>query len=192
MTELVRNPRVMKKAQAEIRSYVGMKPYVDESELENLHYLKMVVKETLRLHPPGTLLLPRVVMSHFKIGDYDISPKTRILINVWAIGRDPNTWKNPNEFYPERFEDNAIDFRGQNFELLPFRSSRRMCLGITMGSTVVMVTLANLLYRFDWKLPNGMKGEDVSVEEGVGLNIYRKLPLYLVPVIYDFERTLEQ
>ena len=91
----------MKKAQAEIRSYVGMKPYVDESELENLHYLKMVVKETLWLHPPGTLLLPREVMSHFKIGDYDINPKTRILIYVWAIGRDPNTWKNPNEFYPE-------------------------------------------------------------------------------------------
>ena len=71
---------------------------MDESELENLHYLKMVVKETLRLHPPSTLLLPREVMSHFKIGDYDISPKTRILINVWAIGRHPNTWKNPNEF----------------------------------------------------------------------------------------------
>ena len=67
-----------------------------------------------------------------------------------------------------------------------------MCPGITMASTVVMVTLANLLYRFDWKLPNGMKREDVSVEEDVGLNIYRKLPLYLVPVIYDFERTLEQ
>ncbi|XP_075665661.1 cytochrome P450 71B13-like [Castanea sativa] len=159
MTELVRNPRVMKKAQAEIQSFVGMKPYVDESELENLQYLKMVVKETLRLHPPSTLLLPR---------------------------------ENPNEFYPERFEDNAIDFRGDNFELLSFGSGRRMCPGIDMASTVVMVTLANLLYHFDWKLPNGMKREDVSVEEGVGLNIYRKLPLYLVPIIYDFEKTLEQ
>ena len=69
---------------------------------------------------------------------------------------------------------------------------RRMCPGITMASIVVMVTLANLLYRFDWKLPNGMKREDESVEEGVGLNIYRKLPLYLVPIIYDFEKTLEQ
>ncbi|KAL4627399.1 hypothetical protein ACB092_05G163000 [Castanea dentata] len=168
MTELVRNPRVMKKAQAEIQSFVGMKPYVDESELENLQYLKMVVKETLRLHPPGTLLLPHEVMSHFKIGDYDINPETRIMIN------------NPNDFYPERFEDNAIDFRGNNFELLSFGSGRRMCPGIDMASTVVMVTLANLLYRFDWKLPNGMKREDVSVEESVGLNIYRKLPLYLV------------
>ncbi|KAM4112114.1 hypothetical protein ACJW30_05G116300 [Castanea mollissima] len=180
MTELIRNPRVMKKAQAEIQSFVGMKPYVDESELENLQYLKMVVKKTLRLHPPGTLLLPREVMSHFKIGDYDINPETRIMIN------------NPNEFCPERFEDNAIDFRDYNFELLSFGSGRRMCPGINMASTVVIVTLANLLHRFDWKLPNGMKREDVSVEEGVGLNIYRKLPLYLVPIIYDFEKTLEQ
>ena len=108
------------------------------------------------------------------------------MINVWAIGRDLNTWKNPNEFYPERFEDNAIDFRGQNFGLLPFGSGRRMCPGITMASTVVMVTLANLLYRFDWKLPNGMKREDVSVEEGVGLNIYRKLITSLPCAYYCF------
>ncbi|KAM3748526.1 hypothetical protein ACB098_05G116000 [Castanea mollissima] len=169
MTELVRNPR-----------------------LENLQYLKMVLKETFRLHPPLALLIPLKAISHFKIGGYDINPKTRIMINVYAIGRDPKTWKNPNEFYPERFEEHAIDFRGQNFELLPFGSGRRMCPGINMASTVVMVTLANLLYRFDWKLPNGMKREDVSVEEGIGLTIYRKLPLYLVPVIYDFEKTLDQ
>ncbi|KAM4101081.1 hypothetical protein ACJW30_05G116500 [Castanea mollissima] len=192
MTELVRNPRVMKKVQAEIRSYIGTKPYVDESELENLQYLKMVLKETFRLHPPLALLIPLEAISHFKIGGYDINPNTRIMINVYAIGRDPDTWKNPNEFYPERFEDNAIDFRGQNFELLPFGSGRRMCPGINMASTVVMVTLANLLYRFDWKLPNGMKREDVSVEEGIGLTIYKRLPLYLVPVIYDFEQTLDQ
>ena len=192
MTELIRNPRVMKKVQAEIRSYIGTKPYVDESELENLHYLKMVLKETFRLHPPLALLIPLEAISHFKIDGYDINPKTRIMINVYAIGRDPDTWKNPNEFYPERFEDNVVDFRGQNFELLPFGSGRRMCPGINMASTVVMVTLANLLYRFDWKLPNGMKREDVSVEEGIGLTIYKKLPLYLVPVIHDFEKTLDQ
>ena len=192
MTELIRNPRVMKKVQAEIRSYIGTKPYVDESELENLQYLKMVLKETFRLHPPLALLIPLEAISHFKIGGYDINPKTRIMINVYAIGRDPDTWKNPNEFYPERFEDNVVDFRGQNFELLPFGSGRRMCPGINMASTVVMVTLANLLYRFDWKLPNGMKREDVSVEEGIGLTIYRKLPLYLAPVIHDFEKTLDQ
>ena len=186
MTELVKNPRVMKKVQTEIRSCVGRKSNVDESELEKLGYLKMVVKETLRLHPP-TALLPREAMSHFKIGGYDINPKTRILINAWAIGRDPNSWKNPNEFYPKRFEDNVIDFMGHNFELIPFGSGRRMCPGITMGSTIVMVTLANLLYRFDCEMPNGMKREDISLEEKVGVSISRKSPLFLVTIIYDFE-----
>ena len=85
MTQHVKNLRVIKKVQTEIRSCVRRKPNVDESELEKLGYLKMVVKETLRLHPPIGLL-PRVAMSHFKIGDYDINPKTRILINAWAIG----------------------------------------------------------------------------------------------------------
>ena len=172
MTQLVKNPRVMKKVQTEIGSCVGRKPNVDESELEKLGYLKMVVKETLRLHPPIGLL-PREAMSHFKIGDYGINPKTRILINAWAIGRNPNSWKNPNEFYPERFEDSVIDFMGHNFELIPFGSGRRMCPVITMGSTIVMVTLANLLYRFDWEVPNGMKREDISLEENVGVSISR-------------------
>ena len=132
----------------------------------------MVVKETLRLHPPIGLL-PREAMSLFKIGDYDINPKTRILINAWAIGRNPNSWKNPNEFYPERFEDNVIDFMDHNFELIPFGSGRRMCPGITMGSTIVMVTLANLLYRFDCEVPNGMEREDISLKENVGVSISR-------------------
>ena len=123
MTQLVKNLRVMKKVQTEIRSCVGRKPNVDESELEKLGYLKMVVKETLRLHPT-IALLPRVAMSHFKIGDYDINPKTRILIHAWVIGRNPDSWKNPNEFYPKRFVDNVIDFMGHNFELLPFGSGR--------------------------------------------------------------------
>ena len=104
----------------------------------------MVVKETPRLHTPIGLL-PREAMSHFKIGDYDINPKTRILINAWVIGRNPNSWKNPNEFYPKSFEDNVIDFMSHDFELIPFGSGRRMCPGITIGSTTVMIKLANLL-----------------------------------------------
>ena len=193
MTELARNPRVMKKVQAEIRSCVGRcKEIVDESELEKLDYLRMVVKETLRLHPPAPLLAPREAISHFKIGGYDIKPKTRIILNAWAIARHPQNWKNPDEFYPERFEDNDIDFKGQNFEFIPFGSGRRMCPAITMAHAVIMVTLANLLYCFDWEMPNGMTTEDISLEEGIGLNVRKKSPLYLVPMRYDFENTQEQ
>jgi len=187
MTELARNPRVMQKVQAEIRSHVGKNPKVDETKVENLKYLKMVVKETFRLHPPATLLLPHESIQHCQIGGYDVYPKTRILVNVWAIGRDPKTWENPDEFYPERFEGSEIDFRGQNFELLPFGAGRRICPGLTMGVTAVEFTLANLLHCFDWELPKGMKKEDVSLEEDGGLTVHKKLPLYLVPVEYKWQ-----
>ncbi|CBI16811.3 unnamed protein product, partial [Vitis vinifera] len=107
MTELARNPGIMKKAQAEVRSSIGNKGKVTESDVDQLHYLKVVVKETLRLHPPAPLLLPRETMSHFEINGYHIYPKTQVHVNVWAIGRDPNLWKNPEEFLPERFMDNS-------------------------------------------------------------------------------------
>ncbi|KAK3011537.1 hypothetical protein RJ639_011577, partial [Escallonia herrerae] len=181
MTELARNPRVMKKVQAEIRSSIGKKPKVDEAEVEKLKYLKMVVKETFRLHPPATLLLPRETRGHCKIGRYDIYPKTRILVNAWAIGRDPKVWKNPDNFYPERFAETEIDFRGQHFELLPFGAGRRICPGLMMGATAVEFALANLLHCFDWEFPCGMKREDISVEAEFGLTVHKKFPLFLVP-----------
>ncbi|XVF61604.1 hypothetical protein PTKIN_Ptkin08bG0143600 [Pterospermum kingtungense] len=128
MSELMKNPRVMNKVQAEVRSCIGKKEKVEGEDIAKFKYLKMVVKETFRLHPPVTILLPREAMRHFKIDGYDILPKSRILVNVWAIGRDPNNWENPNEFYPERFEKNEIDFKGSDFDLLPFGAGRRIAL----------------------------------------------------------------
>ncbi len=187
MSEIVKKPRVMNKVQAEIRSVVGRKPNVSESDIDKLVYLKMVVKEAFRLHPPAPLLLPHETMSHCVIGGYDVYPKTRIFISAWAIGRDPNVWQNPEEFYPERFEDSSIDYRGGNYELLPFGSGRRMCPGINMASITVEFTLANLLHCFDWKTPSGMKNEDISLDEENGLTVYKKIPLELVPVKYKWE-----
>ncbi|GAA0172864.1 hypothetical protein Leryth_003364 [Lithospermum erythrorhizon] len=182
MSELARNPRVMKKVQAEIRSKVGKKPMVEVREIESLKYLNMVVKETFRLHPPATLLLPRETMRHCTIGGYDIAAKTRVLVNVWAIGRDPATWENPQEFYPERFEDSDINWKGNHYELLPFGAGRRICPGLAMGAMSVEFILANLLHGFDWELPNGTTIEDISMDEEAGLTVHKKLPLMLVPI----------
>ncbi|XP_052207760.1 cytochrome P450 71B10-like isoform X2 [Diospyros lotus] len=187
MAELSKNPRAMKKAQAQIRSCIGRKPKVDEAELDKLTYLKLVVKETFRLHPPASLLLPRETIRQCQIGGYSINPKTRILVNAWAIGRDPKIWTDPEEFIPERFENSPIDFKGHNFELLPFGSGRRMCPGINMATVSVEFTLANLLHCFNWKLPDGMKEEELSMEEEFGLNIRKKVPLLLVPVNYNWQ-----
>ncbi|XP_065874668.1 cytochrome P450 71B36-like [Euphorbia lathyris] len=185
MAELVRNPRVLGKVQDEVRKHVGNKGKVSESDLDKLQYLKMVIKETFRMHPVGPLLLPRETISHCKINGYDVDPKTMIQVNVWAIGRDPTYWKEPEKLYPERFADSSIDYRGQNFELLPFGAGRRMCPGIHMATITIEYVLANLLYLFDWKFPEGMRKEDMNMEEKVGVSlaiIDKKTPLILVPI----------
>ncbi|KAF3594089.1 hypothetical protein DY000_02027716 [Brassica cretica] len=134
MTELAKNPRVMRKAQEEIRNTIGLKKEsITEEDIDKVDYLKLIIKETFRLHPALPLLLPRETMSHVKINGYDIPPKTQILLNVWTIGRDPGRWTDPEAFIPERFANTCVDFKGQSFELLPFGSGRRMCPGMPMA-----------------------------------------------------------
>ncbi|XP_062213978.1 4-hydroxyphenylacetaldehyde oxime monooxygenase-like [Phragmites australis] len=188
MAELMRKPASLKKVQEEVRAVVGNKERVQPHDMPKLKYLKMVVKETLRLHPAVPLLLPRETLRHVKISGYDVPAKTRLLVNAWAIGRDPSTWDNPEEFDPDRFEGKDVDFNGLHFELLPFGAGRRMCPGMAMGVATTEFTLANLLYCFDWELPEGMTPEDVSMEEAGGLTVHREMPLVLVPTRYNCQR----
>ncbi|KAJ9178393.1 hypothetical protein P3X46_010280 [Hevea brasiliensis] len=166
---ILMTPRVMRKAQEEIRTCVGDKRKVSESDIDKLEYLKMVLKETLRLHPLG--LLVRETMSKINISGYEIYPKTLIQVNVRAIGRDPKIWKNPEEFFPEMFMDNQFDFNG------------RSCPGMAMGLALVELALANLLFCFDWKLPYNMK-EDINMEEAPGIVTGKKAALLLLPIKY--------
>ncbi|KAF0909277.1 hypothetical protein E2562_033592 [Oryza meyeriana var. granulata] len=186
MSELMRNPRVMQKAQAELRKVVTNKSRVEEEDLQKLKYIKMVIEENFRLHPPAPLLLPRETMQSCVIGGYSVPSGTRIFVNVWAMGRDPSIWDNPDEFYPERFEDIDVDFKGFHFELLPFGSGRRICPGIAVGVVNVELAVANLLYCFDWKLPKGMKEEDINMDEVGQLAFRKKVPLYVVPVKHGY------
>ncbi|EOA26958.1 hypothetical protein CARUB_v10023053mg [Capsella rubella] len=177
MAELVRHPRVMKKVQAEIRERVGDNGTVTYDDLEGLEYMKMVLKETWRLHIPSPILIPREAMTKFTIRGYDIYPGTRIHVNAWAIGRNPDAWKDPEVFFPERFIGSTVDTKGTSYELLPFGSGRRGCPAMYMGLSTVEYAVANLLYHFDW-IPTG----EVSVEEAPGLTSHRKHPLQVVPV----------
>eukprot|EP00262_Sarcandra_glabra_P001217 TRINITY_DN1123_c0_g2_i1.p1 TRINITY_DN1123_c0_g2~~TRINITY_DN1123_c0_g2_i1.p1 ORF type:complete len:513 (-),score=66.19 TRINITY_DN1123_c0_g2_i1:358-1896(-) len=183
LTELMMNPRVLTKAQDEVRRVVGKKEKVEESDLDKLEYLKLVVKEILRFHPPVPLLIPRESREDCKINGYDIMRKTRVYVNVWAIGRDPKLWENPNEFFPERFIDSPIDYKGQEFHYLPFGSGRRGCPGITSGVIVIELALANLLHIFNWDLPQGMTPQDIDTTEAFGIVIHKKSPLLLVPTL---------
>ena len=125
MTELMRHPNVMTKLQTEVRGVVGNKEYVTEDDLSGMHYLKAVLKETIRLHPPIPLLVPRKSSQNVKINGFDIKAGTQVLVNAWQIARDPKSYHNPEEYDPERFMiHSGIDYKGNHFELIPFGSGR--------------------------------------------------------------------
>ncbi|XXG59493.1 hypothetical protein AAC387_Pa04g1568 [Persea americana] len=180
MTELMRNPRVMKKAQDEVRRIVGEKKTVDEEDVHQMEYLHLVLKEVLRVHPSVPLLVPRECTEQCKINGYDIPLKTRIFINVWALMRDQELWRNPDEFWPERFADTSFDFKGQNLQYIPFGSGRRICPGIFFATATTEFALASLLHSFDWGLPHGMREEDIDMNEALGLALHKKCALHLI------------
>ncbi|TKW03986.1 hypothetical protein SEVIR_7G079400v4 [Setaria viridis] len=183
MSELMRNPRAMEKAQAEVRSKLHGKPSVIEDDLRDLNYLKLVIKETLRLHPVLPLLLPRECAEDREVMGYDVPKGATVLVNAWAIGRDPEYWDDADAFKPERFEDGKIDYKGTDFEFIPFGAGRRMCPGTLFAQAVMELALASLLYHFDWKLPGGMKPSELEMTEKMGMAVKRKDDLYLRPVV---------
>lgn len=154
MAELLANTDKMKIVEEEIQSVVskkeGNKDMVEEADIQNMPYLRAVVKETMRLHPVLPLLLPRESRQACKVLDFDIPAKTQAFVNTWAIGRDPKVWDNPNELQPERFLDSNIDVYGQHYEFLPFGSGRRICPGQNLGLLNVHIILACLLHAFSW------------------------------------------
>ncbi|KAL3379533.1 hypothetical protein AABB24_000302 [Solanum stoloniferum] len=184
MVEMIRHPNVLSKAQEEVRNTFKGKETFDENDVEELKYLKLVVKESFRLHPPFPLLLPRECREEVDINGYTIPLKTKVMVNAWAIGRDPKYWNDAESFKPERFEDNSMDFVGNNFEYLPFGSGRRNCPGISFGLANVYFPLAQLLYHFDWKLPNGINPSELNLTESVGSTCARKSNLYLIATPY--------
>ncbi|XVE69780.1 hypothetical protein DITRI_Ditri10aG0018200 [Diplodiscus trichospermus] len=180
MTFLMKNPRCMKRIQEEVRSLIGKKDFVNEDDVQGLTYLKAVIKETFRLQPVTPLILPRETMGNCNIGGYEIPDKTLVYVSAWAVGRDPEAWGNPEEFYPERFIGSSIDYRGLDFELIPFGAGRRGCPGIHMGVATVELALANLVYRFYWEMPIGMNKEDIDLDVQPGIAAHKKNPLCLV------------
>uniref|UniRef100_A0A0D9VYT7 Cytochrome P450 n=1 Tax=Leersia perrieri TaxID=77586 RepID=A0A0D9VYT7_9ORYZ len=179
MSELMRNPAVMKKLQGQIREAFRGKTVVTEADLQasNLRYLKSVIKEALRLHPPAPLLVPRESIDMCELEGYTIPAKSRVIVNIWAIGRDPKYWEDAEEFKPERFDDGTVDFTGSSYEFLPFGSGRRMCPGYNYGLASMELALVAMLYHFDWSLPDGVK--EVDMEEAPGLGVRRRSPLLL-------------
>ena len=181
MTELLRHPKAMQQLQNEVRTIVGDSKLADvtEDDLHNMPYLKAVLKETIRLHPPLPLLFPRVSTQDVEIKGYDVLSGCQVFVNAWAIGRDPSAWDgDPEEFRPERFLEKTIDYqKGLDFGLVPFGAGRRGCPGTLFAVAVNEIALANVVCKFDWSLPCN----DLDMTETIGLTTHRKFPLMALP-----------
>lgn len=177
MSELMKQPDLIKKATEELDRVIGKERWVHETDFSNLPFVDSILKETMRLHPVAVLLAPHLALEDCKVGGYDIEKGTTVFINSWSIGRDSNSWVDPESFRPERFLGRDIDVKGQHFELLPFGSGRRMCPGYSLGLKMMRSSLANMLHGFNWKLAENIKDEDINMEELYGLSTQRKFPL---------------
>ncbi|KAL2225908.1 UNVERIFIED_CONTAM: cytochrome [Sesamum indicum] len=182
LAELINHPKILQKAVQEIDSVVGKNRVVEESDIPNLPYLQAIVKESLRIHPSGPIIV-RESTEDCTISGYHIPAKTQLFVNVWAVGRDPNHWENPLEFRPERFlaEDGSakgqLDVRGQHYQLLPFGSGRRSCPGNSLALLVVQTALASMIQCFDWKVEGIL-----DMEEAPSMTLPRANPLICFPV----------
>ncbi|OIV92697.1 hypothetical protein TanjilG_18048 [Lupinus angustifolius] len=181
MAELIRSPEDLKKAQQELTDVVGLARRVEEPDFEKLTYFKCIIKETLRLHPPIPLLLHETA-EDATVNGYFVPKKSRVMINAWAIGRDKNYWEEPEAFKPTRFlKQGVADFKGSNFEFIPFGSGRRSCPGMQLGLYALELAVAHLLHCFTWELPNGMKPSEMDMSDVFGLTAPLASRLVAVP-----------
>ncbi|XP_061982114.1 dimethylnonatriene synthase-like [Populus nigra] len=177
MAELLKKPEYFKRATEELDRVIGRDRWVEEKDIVNLPFMNAICKETMRLHPVTPFLVPRLAREDIQLGGYDIPKGTRVMVNVWTIGRDASIWEKPHEFCPERFIGKSIDVKGHNFELLPFGAGRRMCVGYSLGLKVIQASVANLLHGFKWKLPGDMTTEELNMQEIFGLSTPKQIPL---------------
>ncbi|KAH6795333.1 hypothetical protein C2S51_036319 [Perilla frutescens var. frutescens] len=177
---LMRYPHVIEKAKEELDRVIGRNRWAEEDDFSQLPYINAIMMETMRLHPVTPLVPPHYAIDDCKVAGYHISKGTTVIINIFSLGRDPNTWDSPEEFLPERFMGKDVDITGSNFALLPFSSGRRICVGHKLAIKVVGTTLANLLHGFDLKLVEGMMPQDICMDEVYGIAVHPKHPFPII------------
>jgi cytochrome P450 len=177
MAELLQNPEAMRKLQEELGTVLGSKSQVEDSDIDKLPYLRAVIKETLRLHSVVPLVSYRA-QATVQVQGYTIPEGSNVLVNVWAIHHNPDVWKEPYKFLPERFLEKEVEFLGRNFEFIPFGSGRHICLGLPLANRMLHLMLGSLLHRFDWELPELETGNGLDMTEKFGLVLSMANPIH--------------
>uniref|UniRef100_A0A0E0EU33 Uncharacterized protein n=1 Tax=Oryza meridionalis TaxID=40149 RepID=A0A0E0EU33_9ORYZ len=179
LARLVLHQDVQARVHDELGRVVGLDRDVTESDTASLVYLHAVIKETLRLHPPGPLLSwARLATSDVHVDGYLIPAGTTAMVNMWAIAHDPDVWAEPMEFRPERFIGKAAEFSvmGSELRLAPFGSGRRSCPGKSLAMATVAFWLATLLHEFAL-LPSPDPAHSVDLSEVLRLSCEMAAPL---------------
>ncbi|KAK8602265.1 hypothetical protein V6N12_052079 [Hibiscus sabdariffa] len=183
MAELLRNPQVLHKAKKEMEQAVGKGKPIEESDINRLPYLQAVIKETFRMHPTAPLLVPRRASSDADLCGFKVPEGSQVLVNVWAIGRDPSKWENPDSFTPERFLGSNIDVKGTDFGLIPFGAGRRICPGLPLANQMLHLILGSLIKCFDWKLEDEISPDEIDMEENFGITVKKTKTLRAIPIV---------
>ncbi|XP_062007365.1 isoflavone 3'-hydroxylase-like [Rosa rugosa] len=170
MSGLLNHPDTLDKARAELDAQLGQECLVDEQDISKLPYLQSIISETLRLYPAAPMLLPHFASENCIVGGFDIPRDTLILVNAWAIHRDPKLWDDSESFKPERFE---IGSKDEAHKYMPFGMGRRACPGVGLAQHEVDLTLASLIQCFEWKR---ISKEEVDMTEGTGLTMPKLVP----------------
>ncbi|XP_075512618.1 cytochrome P450 76T24-like [Primulina tabacum] len=182
MAELINKPKKMAKARNELKTLIGHDKQVQESDISRLPYLNAVVKESIRLHPVGPLLIPHKAEVDVEMCGYLVPKHANVMVNVWAIGRDPSIWRDPERFKPERFLDGKMDFKGRDFELIPFGSGRRICPGLPLANRMMHLVVANMIHNFNWKLEGEMKPGELDMNDKFAFSLHKAVPLKAIPI----------
>lgn len=180
MANLVKYPHVQERVVEEIREVVGEREerIVKEEELQKLVYLKAVILEGLRRHPPGHFVLPHAVTQDVVLNDYLVPKNGTVNFMVAEIGWDPKVWEDPMAFKPERFlNDELFDITGsKEIKMMPFGAGRRICPGYNLALLHLEYFVANLVWNFEWKVPEGV---DVDLSEKQEFTVVMKNPLHV-------------
>lgn len=161
LAEMINRPELIQKATKELDEIVGKNRLVQEYDIPKLNFVKACARESLRLHPTMAFNVPHVSMNDTVVGGYFIPKGSHVIIGRDGLGRNPQVWKEPYEYKPERHLKNDgsdVTLTEPNLKYLSFGAGRRSCPGVMLGTTMTVMQLARLLHGFTWSAPADTSG----------------------------------